>query len=287
MPAAHYMRKAYEIAAATLNRPAVWSGFLGGELTGSHVALHQDIKDESRARERFRQSQQKASQNKLFDTPASAGSQEEVAYGYPPTSTVGGCFVNESAFLDFAVRQYSCVSKIIFGGQWNGWHANQGVNCSGFRVVTPFAESPWAFYWLNAPKNKLIGQSLYIEMARNRFPELMALPSKYSWRLYERNKLGRRVRQLQHNVRNKIHSKIPSFSVRSGLMDNWLDFQEAFRFRDDFNTIMERSIMKIKEYKETSHIKSQRLLDEHRMGYADHSNELQVLMGLAVNLDVN
>jgi hypothetical protein len=154
-------------------------------------------------------------------------------------------------------------------------------------VIAPFADRDWAAYWLHAPRPLHEGQLLYRQMAEARFPAMFGLPSKYTWGVPKHRRALQHFIRLQHGVRNRMHRHLPSLPIGSRLMDNYMDFQWAFRKRDDYIAVMEQAIAVPKQRESTPWIDLDRIWQEHYRGRRDHSLALKVLLGLAVNLEAN
>lgn len=259
-------------------RATIWSGFLGDPLTGSHYKPQFDDEEVALAHERFSSSQRRF--------PADLFQGVKPAF-YPARPSEFNNLLYEREFLDLAVRQSGCIAPIVLGKDWDGWTADQGGTDSRISVMAPFAQAEWAAYWLNAPREYHRGQKLYRQMAKRRFPDLFSLPSKYTWGHKPRQRLRQKMTWLQHGARNRIQQQVPGMPIRSRSMDNYLDFQRAFRWRDDYITVIEQAIAILKQREATPWLDLERLWSEHYRGKRDHSRALQVLLGLAVNLEVN
>lgn len=280
MPDAYFIGQAYCRAAGADNTAAVWSGFLGDPLTGGHYHKSHQTEEAAKARRSFSERQRRMPTGWL---PSDA----KPSFQYPVTTPVCGHEVSEPEFLDFAVRQNGCIATIVLGAEWAGWTAFQGSSETGQPIIAPYADEEWASYWLGAPRHHHIGQKLYLEMAERRFPEMMSLPSKYSWGVSPSRKFAQRALRLQHGIRNRIHRRFPSFPVQSRLTENYLNFATALRQRGDYSSVMERAISVLKEREATPWLDLDSIWREHYRGKRDHSRGLQLLLGLAVNLEAN
>jgi hypothetical protein len=280
LPDALFLSHTYRKALNQVGTGAsIWSGFLGETLTGGHFHPNCDHESTISARERFQQGQRR------MPAMHCAPSRQLPRYQARP-DTCPSC-MSEGEFLDLNVRQRGCIAGIVLGKAWEGWTAGQGEFEKGVQVVAPFADAQWGAYWLNAPRRYHKGQALYRRMAETRFPELFAIPSKNTWG-HKRNQRGRQgLARLFHGARNRLHRRFPLLPVRSRLMDNYLDFHQAFRKRDDYITAMETAIDVLKQRETTPWLDIDHLWAEHYRGKRDHAQALQVLLGLAVNLEAN
>ena len=80
---------------------------------------------------------------------------------------------------------------------------------------------------------------------------------------------------------------MPWLPIRSRLTDNYIDFQWAFRKRDDYISVMERAIDILKRREVVPWLDLDRIWREHYRGKRDHAQDLQAFLGLAVNLEVH
>jgi hypothetical protein len=274
-----FLHSLYRIAIDQSNgKGSIWSGFLGEALTGGHY--HSEVSSEtiSQAQERFAKSQ-------LRTTPSQL-KRKLVISGYPESKGEFP-YVYEREYLDLVLRQRCCIAPIVLGMDWEGWKAVQGIYSDDIQMVTPFADKRWAQWWLSAPRSGHKGQILYWQMAIKKFPDYFAIPSKQSWGCLP----GRTGQQLLHRylyiLRNRINKKFPKLSIRSAAMDNYIDFEAAFRNREDYIEVLHRAFRVLSEWNVMSLANLNKIWIEHYNSYKDHSLTFQVLLGLAVNLDVH
>lgn len=278
IPDAFFLSTAYQKAALKAGKGATaWSGFLGDPLTGGHYHHEKGMETTTEATGHFANSQRRVDPwylSSLTKTPY---------YHTAPSDWVAPC--GQLEWLDLSVRQRGCIAPIVLGRAWRGWRAHQGSGWGGLRMVAPFADREWAAYWLHAPRHLHQGQLLYQQMAEARFPALFALPSKYTWGVAKTRRTLQYLLKVQHGVRNRIHRRIPSLPIRSQSADNYIDFQRAFRKRDDYISVMEHAIALLKLHEATPWLDLEGIWKEHYCARRDHSQALQVLLGLAVNLE--
>lgn len=279
MPDALYLSIASR-AAADLAGPGArtWSGFLGDPLTGGHYCVGFDDEDTSRAHEEFARTQHRSARDLGVSQPRPG------FYARPRDRW--NAFGGEREWLDFSVRQRCCIAPIVLGKEWRGWSAEQGLAWGEVPIIAPFADLQWAAYWLHAPRSLHEGQQLYRKMAQARYPALFDLPSKHSWGLPSGHTTRQRLRRMRHALRNRAHSYLPRLPIRSRIADNYLDFQHAFRKREDYVHVIEKAIGVLKQREAVPWLDLDRIWREHYRGQRDHASSLQVLLGLAVNLEV-
>lgn len=280
MPDAFFLSTAYQQAARNAGEGAkVWSGFLGEALTGGHYRQKSENETPSKAREAFARSQRRVDTTFL---PLPTG----LPCYLPPPPEWAAAF-GQREWLDFSVRQRGCIAPIVLGKTWQGWRADQGTGWGGLQMVAPYADREWATYWLNAPRCLHERQTLYRQMAETRFPELFGLPSKSTWGVSKHQRGLQLFLRAQHGLRNRMCRHLPSEAIRSRLADNYIDFQWAFRTRDDYISVAEQAIALLKRHEVISWLDLDRIWQQHYRGRHDHAQALQVLLGLAVNLEAN
>jgi hypothetical protein len=258
-------------------RDAVWSGFLGGSLTKAPFARAATWQE---ATDRFVVSQRRVPH--LWLPPP----------GYDPRRALppwpDGAAVTYGDLLNLGVRQARCIASILTPrSTWRAWGGVMGrLPATGAAVLAPFAAKDWATYWLQAPDHAKRGQRLYRRMLEYRFPELAAMPGKASRGLSPRNRLGAFCMRAQGVVRRQIHRRWPRLPIRSRAIDNYVDYQAAFRNRKDYIAVAEQALEVLARQDAVPWLDLDRLWQQHRRGRRDHAKALLVLLGLAVNLEV-
>ena len=258
---------------------SIWSGFLGSPLTGGHYRPDWEAETPSQARTGFARSQRRG-------TPPLLASQSTVP-SYPEAPPEWRKCAGQREWLDFCIRQRACIAPIVLGGAWRGWQAEQGYGWGMAPMIAPYADRDWAAYWLHAPRRQHDGQHLYQRMAEARFPTLFGLPGKSTWGVSRHQRRRQFLLRAQHGIRNRFHRHMPWLPIRSRLADNYIDFQWAFRKRDDYITVMEKAIEVLKQREAVPWLDLDTIWREHYRGKRDHAQALQVLLGLAVNLEVH
>lgn len=256
----------------------IWSGFLGDPLTGGHFRDEMANEDQSLARKRFTESERRI---------PSYLRGENACNPYPSYSNPCSSIIYEREFLDLAVRQKVCIAPIVLGGPWRGWNPKQGTYEAEWSVCAPFSDIRWASWWLHAPRIHHQDQTLYRQMSLERFPELFALPSKSSWGWPRDHRFPQFFTRLQQGVRNRLHRQFPWLPIRSGLTDNYLDLQKAFRRREDYRGVAFKAFRILKNRESVPWINLDMIWSEHDRGKKDNSKIIHILIGLAVNLEVH
>lgn len=276
IPDAYFLSAAYMQVRCDVGNCTVWSGFLGEALTGGHYKEDAFVSEVDHIARSYQFTQCRVRQSVV---------EKPVVPSYPRAPAWWTNIASEREFLDFCVRQRGCIAPIVLGSAWRGWHADQGDCQPGLRVIAPYADAGWAGYWLRSPRELHRNQQLYYKMAEMRFPDLFRLPSKYSWGVNRHRKMRQGYIRYSRALRNRLHRHFPCLPIRSGIADNYIDFQWAFRKREDYIAIVNRAVDVLKERDAVPWVDLDRIWREHYRGRCDHSQTLQILLGLAVNLE--
>lgn len=252
----------------------VLSGFMGDPLTGGHKS-RAITKDE--AVEGFIKKQRRVKNIRL--TPESYNPARDLP-ALPENPSIA-----YSELLDFGIRQANCIAPIVTPQQhWTGWGGNMGrMSSTGALVLAPFAHPDWAAYWINAPKEAKQGQRLYLEMMKQKFPRLAALPSKYSMG-YKAGSLTHSAAKIRRKVLGNFDKHFPRPKLRYAAHLNYLDYGDAFRNRDDYLEVLRKAIVYLRENEYVPWINLEQLLKDHGHCKANYSDAFRVLIGLALNL---
>lgn len=258
---------------ARSDKDIVLSGFVGDALTGGHLSRATTKKE---AIDEFVTEQRREKSIRLYSPD------------YDPRSALPDLPeespISSSELLDFGVRQASCIAPIVTPQkQWREWGGNMGrMPNTGARVLAPFAHPRWAGYWLGVPKELKRGQKLYLEMMRYKFPESAGLPSKYS--LGTRSNLGYFSTRFRSKVQSLLHVLRPQICsrYRGGL--NYLDFAQAFRKREDYQQVLNKTFDVLQEFDVVPWLDLGELKREHMAYQSNHENAFLILIGLAANL---
>ncbi len=273
MPDAFYNR--YCLSRTGMVGANVLSGFLGEALTGGHFS---DVSDPDRAQQDFLDRQKISKTCHLC--PA----------GYDPRSSIRVCsdthIVPIGDMLDILIRQSNCIAPIVTPvKRWNSWGMYMGAfDVSGMHVFAPFAHPAWAAYWLCAPRSMKRKQILYLEMMKQKFPQLARLPSKYSYGLPPSSQYRLRLFTRKYALHAELSRLFPSLVARPKGFFNYLDFAQAFRKRPDFRALMDTAFNYLKNNDTVPWLDLDAIRAEHMSGDCNHEGALLVLTGLALNL---
>lgn len=256
----------------------LWSGFLGDPLAGSHLSnLSMHLNEQVEA---FSAKQRRGKTHPLCPpgfsfTDALPLPETNVKIGYDDA-------------LDLGLRQACGIAPIVLPiDKWKQWGAVIGKERCGARVIAPFADASWAGYWLSAPREVRKGQKLYLEMLNLKFPELFSLPGKTNYGTKWDHGVRPMMRRWSHTVRSQMQRRAPWLRIRSSLMANYLDYDEMFRNREDYQETLGIAFEYLKENRFVPWLDLDALWEEHTRRRRDHGDTFLVLLGLAANLAEN
>jgi hypothetical protein len=132
-----------------------------------------------------------------------------------------------------------------------------------------------------------MNQKLYLEMLHAKFPELFTLPSKYSLGLPPNAHFRYGLKRYHSALVRRIQKRAPWLGIRSIAHLNYLDYDEIFRTRADYQEALTVALNYLKENNLTPWINFDILLKEHMKRKKNHGNVFCLLIGLAANLQVN
>jgi len=265
----------HSIRQAASAKDMVLSGFMGDPLTGGH-RYPAETRDE--AIMEFVKGECRAKNVRLTEE------------GYDPLGALpplpNNCSIPVGELLDLGVRQARRIAPIVTPlKSWTKWGAAMGTLTNiGAQVVAPFAHPLWAAYWIKAPKMVKKNQKLYIEMLKQKYPQLAALPSKSSLGKNPDSFSYYTAKGLRKIVRG-IQKFVPNLKMSSKARLNYLDYATAFRDRQDYRRVLERAFHYLESNDVVPWLDLHKLREDHITDNVDNSNAFLVLIGLALNLE--
>lgn len=269
VPDAFVQTIGYELS-SNLGCSNIWSGFMGEALTGGHLS-----EDSSYDIYKYVLGQ-KRSRKILNDGIQCSFGLESLVDSFDCKKNI-----RLSEYLDFVIRQKSCISKIILGNNgWNQWSANQ-ASYNNINIITPFIDKDWAGYWLGLPRKYHKSQALYKRMGLESYPGIFNIPFKFNYGT--NSSIKRNYLKAKTRIRNRLYKNFPSTSMRSGLMDNYLNYPIQFRDKRTWKVNFEYMIDVLDNYELDFDYKKITL--DHIKGKSNNSEDLLVLLGLSLNLN--
>ncbi len=186
--------------------------------------------------------------------------------------------------LDLGIRQAHAIAPIVLPiRKWERWGAFIGKEKNGAQVIAPFADSAWAGYWLSGPREVRKGRKIYLEMLNLKFPELFSLPGKANYGTKRDHGIYPMVQKGSHFLSSQVQKRAPWLRIRSSLMANYLDYDEMFRNREDYQATLRIAFDYLKESRVVPWLDLDTLWEEHMRRRKDHGDAFLVLLGLAAN----
>lgn len=265
----------YAIKKFTGKNDLVLSGFFGDPLTGGHIHKNQSL---SISIEKFLKNQSRAKYSNLTSSK------------YDPYKSIPK-LIDSSAFnpamlLDFGVRQSVCIAPIVTPlKKLIDFKPYAGQYPSGASCITPFVNKSWMNFWVSAPIVAKKNQSLYLHSSKQLFPKLTNLPSKNSYGIKDRKLPLILTKKFIYKGSNFAHMKFPKIFPKNIVRLNYLDYNKAFRTREDFRAILFKSINILEEGSYTPWIDFNSMIRENDKQIMDHSEAFCLILGLALNLE--
>lgn len=255
------------------SQSSIWIGFLGESLAGSHIpgAEQQDISNYFVAR------QKKVTSIQLPEPTFTARISSQILKAADNRYA--------SDMLDICIRQSYCVAPIVLPvKKWDSWDPFVGVETNGAQVIAPFADKDWAHYWLKAPIGVRRHQRLYLEMLKSKFGKLFNLPSKSSYGVQPEKRWLLNMVKSEYAIRKRMQALFPQFNIRSIKRENYLNFDEAFRKRDDYQETIFLAFKYLKKFEFASWLNFNSIWNDHLKRKCNYGDALVVILGLAANL---
>lgn len=253
-----------------------WSGFLGDAINGGHTSKNE--KDLKQVRMDFVKKEKFSKNHRLVQ------SEFEPNVNIPDKTFK--IPIEDAVFLGYHCT--SCTTPInlptIEWSGWNGLHENKRY---GLSIFTPFVDKLWAGYWLSAPRSKKVGMKLFHEAMEKKFPELFALPSKSRLGFRKNQKISYQLRRANYGIRRRLNKLFPSFKLGPHSIHNYLDYNKAYREREDYQETLKKAFSYLEEVEATPWLNFEKMWDEHLNFKKNYGKEFNILLGLAANLSVN
>nr|WP_276569059.1 asparagine synthase-related protein [Thiocapsa imhoffii] len=243
----------------------VLSGFLGETVAGAHYPG--DITSAEDAFVAFVGHERFTSRRSLV--PSNYNPENSLEQ-YRSIARIPGISLYET--IDFAVRQRGAIRPIVVDDR--------------FDVRTPFADPRWLSLMFSAPTEWRQKSLLYEEALRLKWPRLFRLPTKNHkgsglvapWERRVTHLIERFGRRLRCNTRpsSKVTAPAP--------MLNYIDFREGFASQSPLRALARENLADLKARGVITWLDPEQVLAEHGVSGVDNSREIQVLVGLEINL---
>lgn len=249
----------------------LWSGFNGEVMTGSHLPPP-EITDVDEVNH-FAEWQNFSRRTDLVKPGFNA------ITSLPPAEKVQGLLLYD--VLDLGILEATCIAPILLQQPQDSWGAK--INKKRFQIIAPYIDPMWAGYWLQAPVSVRRNQKLYVELLNHLFPNLMEIPGKKNFRI--KNSRGLRYIAMKSLVKRAVKTVFPSIEMKSILKVKYLNENEMYRTRRDYQEVLDTAIDVLKQEKAVDWLNIENIRARHMKG-EDNGIVLNLLVGLAANIAV-
>lgn len=249
------------------SHPIVLHGFAGGTIAGAHY--RPSVPDDERAVKAFALSERFTRVMPL--TPA----YDKTTSWLPSVDElpeVKGLTAYER--LDFSVRQIGAIRPIVIDPKAD--------------VRTPFTDPEWLALMFSAPAEWRQGCRLYEAALLKRWPALFNLPTKNHHGLGLGTPVSiRNLHTLSRRVSGRISQAFGRESWLQRSRHNYIDFARAFREAGALRELARENLADLEARGIMPWLSPTQILVDHIDGGRNYERELQVLIGLEVNLKVS
>lgn len=244
--------------------PAVLHGFAGDPVAGAHYKPQ--VPDDGRAVKAFVDSQRYSRALSLHRP------EDEAALWLPAIDAVPeipGLTVYER--LDFSVRQVGAIQPIVIDPAAD--------------VRTPFTHPEWLALMFSAPAEWRKDSRLYEAALLKRWPELFKLPTKNHHGLgLDKPEFGRKLHTLSRRVSGRVSRAFGRQSWLQRRGHNYIDFAHAYREPGILRELARENLADLEARGVVPWLVPTQLLADHIDGGKNYERELQLLIGLEINL---
>ncbi|MFW6015712.1 MAG: asparagine synthase-related protein [bacterium] len=237
-----------------------WSGFMGGELAGSH--LEQRIFEEVReAKSNF------VSRNTYVKKINISNSTDSEIYHLieDPNYATENLALEEQ--LDFQNRQLKFIAPHVL--------------MQGFNYIIPFLDQEWMDFILSVERKYRYNQYLYKKILSRTFPKAFSYKTKSHYGLpLSAGEFRVFMQRAKDKVQNIVSLK-NSMSKRRNL--NYIDFNYGIRSRNDLNKVVYENIMDLKKRKVVEWIDIDEIWKNHIKYNRDLAKALIILTSLEIH----
>ncbi len=241
-----------------------WSGFFGDNIAGSHYKPGYEKLTWDEAKKEFWDYNKWAKNSSMVFThkefdfmtvlPSNPLLEDPYLISFPEQ-------------LDLCIRQIAWIKKAI-------------VDIAP-SVITPFSHPEWISFMLAAPFELRRNSELYKMILINSFPEYYMLPTKNlggkplieGTQMVEKKSIVKSFMSCYLRKKNK--------NINKGL--NYIDFDFAYRHRDDFVKLATDSLSNLDKMKIISWVDIENLWDNHKKGKSILSQTIKSLISLEIS----
>lgn len=241
-----------------------WSGFMGDPLAGSHLPK-EDSATWKQAQERF------AERNQFADSVTLRPP------GFAPSSCLPAApFIDSDRLcydeqLDFTIRQQCRIRHIVMPAD--------------YVYQTPFLDPEWSSFILNVARKYRERQSLYREVLKCAYPELMSMPAKTNAGLPLNAAPWRRAARVGGlRLRSAASRIVPWLKRGTSPGVNYIDFDRGLRQRNDLKQVVHENLQDLKRRHIVDWIDIDDIWQRHQSEASDAADALLLLASLEIQI---
>jgi len=198
-----------------------------------------------------------------------------------------------SPLIDRSILNYLDLIRITFRQQN---YTKRVLTFKDYDYRTPFLSSQWVNFTLSIPFRYRVNQYLYKKILLEAYPDFFLLPTtNHIGASLDATPMEITTRRVIHGIRKKIDN-IPFFDshfmdpawnlLKIYRKDNYVDFDEAIRKRDDFKDLVYSNLQDLKNRKILHWLDIDRIWSRHQKRIANYGDGLMHLTALEISLKV-
>ena len=138
-----------------------------------------------------------------------------------------------------------------------------------------------------SPNACRIDQRLFIDFLRFKFPGLYSLPLKSNLGIKENNHMLYQIQRIKSALSWRVQNRWPFLGIRNTLNLNYIDYDEMFRRRKDFQDTTFQALHYLEYNKIVPWLHLDEMWHDHIKGKKEYGSVFCLLIGLAANLIMN
>lgn len=250
-----------------------WSGFMGGELAGSHLPrVEHSCWDD--AKEYF------LNWNALHKYGGFNPSSVAFSNLLPSKPLFDPSVISYDDQLDFFVRQVNYIQRAI--------------TFEGYQYRSPFLAKECVNFFLGVNREHRQDKNLFKKVITSAYPEIFALPTANNFggatKISSKSLALRRVfTRLRREINDKagpmaglVNPVFSAFNIYNRV--NYINFDEVVRSRSDFKELIDKSVTDFDQRNLLEGIDGRSLLDSHCSKKGNHGLPLMLLNALEISL---
>lgn len=238
----------------------IWSGYIGDYFVGSHRP-ERPSSTLQEARVRFVSEDRFVHSIELGSLP-DARLAERVDVGGVAAGRIG---MDEQLFLDNHIRMNTAPHVLL----------------EGFEYRTPYLDGEWIGFAMSVPDEHRRGMALWKKILLALDPDLFSLPTKGNHGL---PLTAERPRVLAARGLRRLRKALPGLPARTNPTLNYLDWNEAFRARDDLRELVRACLSALAARGIVEWIDVEELFRRHLRREGNFGDALVVLSSLELHL---